>query len=272
MTQIPAKIDFSQTAINKAVRGEIMKNPVTTWLSIGGVGIGAALFIVHAPLLITIGATGLVLFGVSKLVWDYGMRKDYFAKKYVEALHKALLAQNEAKTTRIGTDLEALGCTQGVKQLDKLKKEIANLERVIRQRFHEGELTYARYLGTAQQVYLGAIDRLGEIAIALQSIQTIDIADVTKCIKELRGDNIPDEKQETEITALEERQSLHIEQTEKAEKLLGENEAALTMLSKTAASLANTQTEKGRATMDMESAMEELRSLASKAGMYATKQ
>ncbi len=151
-------------------------------------------------------------------------------------------------------------------QLDAIGEKRDNLTSVLDQRLDAGELTYARYQSTAQQVYLAVISNLREVSIAKKSVSAIDVDYVDSRLAELRADKEADTQ--TEITSLEDRRALATTQDAKAAYLLAQNESAMTLLDRTATALADAPI--GIAPQDAEAAMEALEALADRAGKYAS--
>ncbi len=86
-------------------------------------------------------------------------------------------------------ELDALADTQPVEQLDALLQKRQSLINVLQRRLDAGELTYARYLATSQQVYSSALDNLQEIALASESISSIDETYIDRRLAELADDD-----------------------------------------------------------------------------------
>ena len=61
--------------------------------------------------------------------------------------------------------------TQPTEQLDALLQKRQSLINVLQRRLDAGELTYARYLATSQQVFAAALDNLREIGVAVREHQ-----------------------------------------------------------------------------------------------------
>ena len=151
-------------------------------------------------------------------------------------------------------------------QLGAIGEKRDNLVAVLEERLTTGELTYARYRSTAQQVYLAVISNLREVAIAKRSISTINPDYIDARLAELQVEG--GEEARAEIESLQDRRALAPDQDAKATYLLAQNEAAMTLLDRTAAALADAPI--GVAPQDAEAAMAELEELADRAGRYAT--
>jgi hypothetical protein len=196
------------------------------------------------------------------------IRSDVFARRMMR-VPEAFEAEQREKLKILASDFEELAFEQGGAQLRLLREKIDNLTVVLKRRLNAGELTYGRYLGMAEQVYLSALDNLHESAVALRSVSTIDPDYIEGRLDELRANTSPTSDQEREYTALQSRSALFDEQRQRVEGLIAQNEAALTVLDKTATALAETRMTKGHADLDAESAMAELELLAKRTGRYA---
>jgi hypothetical protein len=217
-------------------------------MTAAALGLGVALLALWLPLLV---------------------RSEAFAKGMMR-LPEEFEAEQREKLKILTSDFEELAFEQGGAQLRLLKEKIDNLAEVLKRRLNAGELTYGRYLGMAEQVYLSALDNLHESAVALRSISTIDPDYIEGRLDELRSNRSPTSDQEREFTALQSRSALFAKQRQRVDGLIAQNEAALTVLDKTASALAETKMSKGHADMDAESAMAELELLAKRTGRYAS--
>ena len=164
------------------------------------------------------------------------------------------------------SELDRLEDPRPAYQLEAIGEKRDNLTSILDERMDAGELTYARYQSTAQQVYLAVISNLREVAIARKSVSTINPDYIDARLAELQAEGSSDA--EAEITSLEDRRALATAQDAKATYLLAQNESAMTLLDRTAAALADAPI--GVAPQDAEAAMSELEELADRAGRYAT--
>lgn len=163
-------------------------------------------------------------------------------------------------------ELEALDDKRPVQQLGAMRDKRNNLVDVLNRRLDAGELTYARYLTTAQRVYLSALDNLHEAAISLRSISTIDRDYIETRLDELSS--LSSDNAQSERASLEGRLALLTSQEDKVARLLAQNESGMTAMDRTATALADAPI--GRAPADGEAAMEALEELAQRAMKYAT--
>ena len=140
---------------------------------------------------------------------------------------------------------------------------------VLMRRLDAGELTYSRYLDTAEQVYLSAIDNLQDIAISLRSVSTIDRQTLDGRLADLRGGATQGAASQKEIETLEQRRLMLDRQVGKVTDLLVQNETAMTALDHAATALADARMGKGHASIELEHALQDLDQLARRATRYA---
>jgi len=152
-------------------------------------------------------------------------------------------------------------------QLDALLQKRQSLINVLQRRLDAGELTYARYLATSQEVFSSALDNLHEIALASESISTIDETYIDRRLAELEGDDSDVESADRERATLERRRELRHTQRRKIAQLLAQNESALTALDRTTTALADVPI--GKKPEDADAAMAALEELADRAAKYA---
>ncbi len=175
---------------------------------------------------------------------------------------------DEEEMEKLVESLTGLEDPRPSKQLKSLTQKRDNLADVLGSRLDAGEVTYARYLTTAQQVYESTLENLHEVAVAQRSISAIDGEYIDARLAELAAKSALGDADERERASLEGRRDLRLSQVNKVAALLAENEAAMTLLDRTATSLANAPI--GRTPEDAKAAMEALAELADRASRYAT--
>ncbi len=173
---------------------------------------------------------------------------------------------NELELRDLADELDGLADPRPAYQLQAIREKRDSLVAVLGRRMDTGELTYARYESTAQQVYLAVISNLREIAIARRSISAIDTAYVNARLAELGEGDTPDARAES--SSLEDRRALATAQEAKISYLLAQNESAMTLLDRTSTALADAPI--GLTPQATEAALAALRELADQAGRYAT--
>ena len=179
-----------------------------------------------------------------------------------------ITAVDEEEMEKLIEELKELADARPTKQLKSLTQKRDNLADVLGRWLDAGEVTYARYLTTAQQVYESTLENLHEVAVAQRSISAIDAEYIDSRLTELSTHGTRTEADESERRSLEGRRALRDSQQQKVAALLAENEAAMTLLDRTATSLANAPI--GRTPEDAKAAMAALEELADRASRYAT--
>ena len=164
-------------------------------------------------------------------------------------------------------ELQVLTDTQPIEQLDALLSKRQSLINVLQRRLDAGELTYARYLSTSQQVFASALDNLHEVAVAYESISTIDETYIDRRLAELVDDDSDVDAATRERDTLERRRDLRSTQRRRIAQLLAQNESALTALDRTTTALADVPI--GKQPEDADAAMAALEELADRAAKYA---
>jgi hypothetical protein len=198
----------------------------------------------------------------------------FFARSqaHSEATEDRLAAADRSESQRVAAlfvELGALGFAEGAEQLRMLGEKYRNLAEILSRRLDSGEVTYRRYLGMAERVYLAAIENLQDVAILLRSISTIDPQSLALRIADLRQRTdfpVPEA-----IRAIEERRTLYEEQRQRIATLLSQTEAAMTALDHTCAALAGNRTAKGSTDVAIEDAMKDLAALAERTERYAAR-
>ncbi len=163
--------------------------------------------------------------------------------------------------------LATLTDTQPVEQLDALVQKRQSLIGVLQRRLDAGEMTYARYLATSQQVFAAALDNLHEIAVANDSISTIDEGYIDRRLAELDDDDSDPESAVRERETLQRRRDMRTAQRRRIAQFLAQNESALTALDRTTTALADVPI--GKKPEDAEAAMAALEALAARTSDYA---
>jgi hypothetical protein len=166
----------------------------------------------------------------------------------------------------LSAELAALPDPQPAEQLVALQQKRDSLVKVLERRLDAGELTYSRYLATSQQVFNSAMYNLHEVALAYESVSSIDDAYIDRRLAELSGAD--DESTLRERSTLEARRELGATQRRKIAHLLAQNESALTALNRTTTALADVPI--GKRPEDADAAMAALDELADRAADYAT--
>ena len=208
----------------------------------------------------------IVLALLAIVAWPFTMSASgTLAKLQFEVPRVEEVDQEEIAALR--AQLEPLDDSQPTEQLDALLQKRQSLINVLQRRLDAGELTYARYLSTSQQVFSSALGNLHEVAVANESISTINETYIDRRLAELADDDSDVESAERERATLERRREMRTRQRRRIAQLLAQNESALTALDRTTTALADVPI--GKKPEDTEAAMAALEELADRAVKYA---
>lgn len=259
--------DLSRKAINLSVLGRSLQHPAVVYPAALGVlgALGAALLVSSPALLAAAAAAGgAAAIGLGA---NYLLRHERFAKEYLARAHAAILAERAAMLENLEQELRETGRKEAVRQFERFSDKIRAFEEMLGDKLGTSELTHARFLGIAEQVYLSAVDNLRAVVFASRSARTIDAGYIGARIGALEGGNKP--AQEAELQGLREQLRLHSEHDARIDAALSQNEQALARLDAALAAVSQMKTEPGRAAVDMETAMQELSRIAQRARDYA---
>lgn len=257
-------------SVSRGVGRGIVAHPAT-WLSVLSVGaLEWAFFDWFAPGPLMAGL-GIGMGALLLLAWPVVLVRSAGFVERIAAASEVFGRADSSKVDELRQELETAGSQQGLEQLDLLEQKLSALTAVLKRRMNAGELTFARYLGSAEQVYLAALDNLHNVALALTSVRTIEPEYINNRLDALKGRAMDDESAQKESASLKQRQALLTVQLEKVDGLLAQNEVAMTALDNTATALADTATTKGHAAVDPETAMRELEALAARVSDYSIK-
>jgi hypothetical protein len=261
--------DFSPQAVARAAFGQTLQRPHVLYpTAIGILGGAAALLLGPSALFIAPALVGGAV-GAGAWVYELVFKRDQHARDYVQNMHRLLAGRVEETMRLLSDELHKLDFKPGVAQIDRLRDKYAAFAELLRRKLNPDEITFGRYLGMGEQVFLGGLDNLARISDALRGSVTNDADDIRTRIKDLKQDGIDSQAQDQEEAALQARLQLMEQQREKIFAWLAENEAALTAMDKVMAGVAEMNTTQS-ASMKMDDAMQELAVLAQRARSYGS--
>lgn len=274
----PRVSDFSNKAIKKAVR----RTGLTHWLSLYPLAIGlpcgiaGLLFNLPALYLVPIGACFI---SIANIIVNIFLRSDQISSNYINELNKELKKHEEKIKQSLHANLvkcrEIKGAeqyaTQGAEQFNRIQQKYQNVRELLENKLNSGELTFGRFIGAAEQVYLSTLDNLKQVINILQSAGSIDPLYINSRIKQLKENNKNSEADKKELEALNKRLKLRDDQFQQVETFLSNNEEAMTRMEETTAAIALMKTDGNLAVTDFETAISQLHELAQRAQIYNNK-
>ena len=269
--RLPTLEDFSGRAVKKAVQAESLFHPVSLYSSSLGLLSGLGWYLFDMSML-GAGMAGLLCLGAGTAVVNMFFRRDIIARQYLDRLSARFAKERAGLLQTISTDLEKCSHIKGAEQYGRqaqqqsvfIKEKYDKFRTMLDQKLKRGELTYARFLGAAEQVYLGGLDTLRQVVVLLESVSTIDPDYIAKRLAELERVADPDPADEREYATLKKRLGLMEQQLKQVNSLLTDNEESMTIMSQSIATVAQMRTGGDLASMDMETAMENLQEIASR--------
>ncbi len=269
--------DFSKAAVEKSVLVATLQHPLTLYpIAVGVVGVVAVVLLIPS-LAWLLAAIGAITLGVSCWIVNFFFRNEVYADRYLQSVHDHLAQLRQSRLESLHHALEACQtvpgashlATQGAMQFVRIREKFDNLIAILDQKLNRRELTYHRYCGSAEQVYLSVLDHLRDVVTLLQSIRAIDPAYMQQRQEALQALVSLTPADEEELNTLAERQQLHTQQLKRVHVLLTQNEAAMTTLDQTAAALADMKTVAGHASVDLDTARQALEALAQRADAFS---
>lgn len=240
-----------------------------TWAAGALLAVLAAGFVVtFEPPTLMIGAL-IVVVVLAAVGWPLVMSMTGTLSGRQFAVHEAETDDRMA-TASLATELSGIADSQPLEQLIALGQKRAALIKVLDRRLDRSELTYSRYVSTSEQVYRSALDNLREVAVAIDSLGSIDTGYIKRRIAELDRAGGDTESAQRERDSLAQRTQLRDDQMARIERLLAQNEAALTTLDRTTSALADVPV--GQRPEDADAAMAALADLADRARMLDTEE
>lgn len=273
-TSLPPKLqDYSQGAIQRHIMQQGLSHWLTLYPPVFGVICGFAAYLFDRPVLYLGLISGLAL-GLGSAVINIFFRSDTLSARYLQKLAVKNQAQKEQMLEDLRRSLaqartisgaEAYA-SQGLEQFERMRARFEDLRQMLASKFRQGELSYSRFIGATEQVYLGGLDNLQRMISLLESVSGIDVEYIERRLASLAGLNSPTDRKERE-TLLRRRQ-LRRSQLERISELLTANEEAMTALEETAASVAAMSTDIAFAKGDFDTAIEQLQQVAARARHY----
>ncbi len=258
---------LSQKAVKKAVLVNSLQHPLVLYSAVSGILLAASSIVFqlgNTPLILSAGGA---VTAVGSWFFQFFLRTDRYSQTYFSEIHARLSREKKQKLSKLRIELKQVKSLGGIKQLELLEVKYRNFEEILSSKLSPTEMTYSRYLSIAEQVYLAVLDNLDKIFLTLKSISAVDKSHLTQRLNTLEKDG--SEKAKKEQETLNRRLVLHQQQLDRSSDMMLANEHALTELDEVSAKIASVQMNKGRADVDLDLAMEELRRLAERTDQYA---
>ena len=245
-------IDLSKMTPD-AIKASVFKttalNPIVVYTFFGGLAIASAWAILPFVTHMLVLAAGIffIIFGPCFWAYNYFLQFEQHRFKYFRKLREENEIAAKRKLLLVQEYLDEREWDQAASQIDKLQAKMEAFDRVLKSKFEEGEMAFTRYHSVAEQVFLNALENLENMKTQLESIDTIDPDYIQHRCDELykiaeQNDGYTDAQMEERET-LEQRWNLREEALQDVEKLLSQNEKAMTELDNIASKIARSKTD-----------------------------
>jgi hypothetical protein len=259
--------------IKRVVLSRTLQHPLTLYPTavglLGAVGIG-----LFGPVTVAVAAAvaGLGV-GLGHLCTQVLVRPDSVAAQHYRELHERLSARREKTIKDLESRLKKAGGLEGckgqadqaLKQFNMVLKRFETMQSLLDAKFERTELTYSRYYVAGEQAFLAVLDTLEGIAGRMQSACAIDSRFYEDRLNATRRQKVVAPADDEELKTLKERMTLRSAQLDSVNTLLTFNENAITEFDRVNAAIAEVKGVKSQTSVDLDSAMRELETLAQRA-------
>ena len=222
-------------AARRAALSDTIQHPLTLLPVAGGLvaGIGlTTLSVASIPFGIGIAFGGLMV-GASNWAIRFFSSTDAYRQKFYAKRHEEFERVKEEKAQQLATDLKKLGCKRGQQQVGQLEEKFQNLVEVFSRVLSPGELTYCRFVDTAELVYTSGLNNLERIVVLLTNTDDIDRKEIQERIETFESKKARTTADERNLNALKKQATVYDSTAQEVEDLLAQNEEALATMDET---------------------------------------
>ncbi len=229
--------DFSDTAVQKAVRSSGYLHPLTLYPPVIGIGAGVVAILFGVEVLFYLAAIG-ILAGIGNATLRIFFLRDKVALNFQRIKRKALAEQARRATEELESNLLELGRERAAKQVKSLKDTFFRFKEKLVSQIGKDKPEYEQYLGSAEVMYLAALNNLKAVADNERDKRLIDVEDSKRRIDELKAEQKRGIRDNTDEIDAQERQIRSCELAEQNSRdLIAEVEGSLTALTEVTRSL-----------------------------------
>ena len=229
--------DFSDEAARKAVRSSGYLHPLTLYPPALGIGAGVVAILFGIQILFYLAAIGIVA-GIGNAITRIFFLKDKIALNFQRMNRKALAEQARRATAELELNLLKLGRKRAAKQVKFLKDTFFRFKEKLVSQIGKDKPEYEQYLGSAEVMYLAALNNLKAVAENERDKKLIDVEDSRRRIEELKAEQKQGLRDNTAEINAQQRQIRAFERAERNSRdLVAEVEGSLTALTEVTRSL-----------------------------------
>ena len=229
--------DFSDEAIKKTVRSTGFLHPLTLYPPVIGIGSGVVAILFGFEALFYLATLG-ILAGIGNATLRIFFLRDKIALKFQRMKRKALAEQARRTTEELESNLLELGRERAAKQVKYLKDTFFRFKEKLVSQVGKDKPEYEQYLGSAEVMYLAALNNLKAVADNERDKRLIDVEDSRRRIEELKIEQKEGKRDNTDEIDAQEGQIKAFELAEKNSRdLIAEVEGSITALTEVTRSL-----------------------------------
>jgi len=222
--------DFSEAVVKKAVRSAGYLHPLTVYPPVIGIGAGVVAILFGFEILFYLTAIG-ILAGIGNATLRLFFLRDKIAISFQRLQRKALAEQARRATEELESNLSELGRERAAKQVKYLKDTFFRFKEKLVTQIGKDKPEYEQYLGSAEVMYLAALNNLRAVADNERDKRLIDVEDSKRRIEELKREHKQGLRDNTEEIDAQQRQVKSFELAEENSRdLIAEVEGSLTAL------------------------------------------
>ncbi len=268
--KVPDSTDFAPKAIRRALLDYANSHWVFRYsipLFFGSILFSILFGFSYSKFLITVALLGI---GGISWIFNYYFFADKFKRKYLDHLNQIVADYTQSKLKNLKDDLKKFDDYVAAKQLEQFIKKFEVLADILKTKFNPDSLTFGRYFGIVQEVYLSGIDNLADILVAHKTIQSIDVNYINDRLNKLGTADKDSLVIKKEVEALQRSLDSHKEQKFKIQELMAENELALTQIDETTIAISEISKSRDKqAEIDMENSMKALAEMKERSKYYS---
>ncbi len=260
---MPTPADYSNDAVKTALMSYVTNNPLTrySWIPLP-VMLLWVIFVGKSFLSISLLCLSIAAVAAPWLLFKV-IRAGSFKIDYINGLHARRKTIADHNMEELQEALRMYDCEEGALQLDMLKRKFDTLYELLTDKLQAGEMMAQRYQGMALEVYLSGVDHLTKVRNALKSVCEVDVDYIESRISTYREHG--GEEAAVQINLLQQRLDLRTEQLTEVQRLLEDNELAMTTLDATTVAVSKMETGQDEAKVDMTQSIADLAEIAERA-------
>ena len=229
--------DFSDESVKKAVRSTGLLHPMTLYPPVLGISAGVVSVLFGFQTLLYFAALGIFA-GIGNAVLRMVFLKDKIALNFQRMNRKVLADQARRATEELESNLLELGRERAAKQVKYLKDTFLRFREKLVTQIGKDKPEYEQYLGSAEVMYLAALNNLKAVADNERDKRLVDVEDSKRRIEELKAEQKEGIRDNTDEIEAQERQIRAFELAEhNSRDLIAEVEGSITALTEVTRSL-----------------------------------